>query len=113
VNSFLDEILGGTGLGLSISKSLVELWGGTIYAESEEGKGSTFSFTFPTNPHYGLENLNTFNHDPRSSVLKDFSKINILLAEDNAINQVSTGDHFNHSHEINCHRKYFLAFYHP
>ncbi|PKP22064.1 MAG: hypothetical protein CVU04_00050 [Bacteroidetes bacterium HGW-Bacteroidetes-20] len=40
----------GAGLGLSISKAYVEMLGGKIWVESEEGIGSTFYFTLPNNP---------------------------------------------------------------
>ncbi len=38
---------GGTGLGLYIAKNIIELLGGKIWAESEYGKGSIFSFSVP------------------------------------------------------------------
>ena len=41
--------LQGAGLGLSISKAYVEMLGGKIWVESEEGIGSTFYFTLPYN----------------------------------------------------------------
>jgi PAS domain S-box-containing protein len=38
---------GGTGLGLTIARGIVEHHGGRLWAESEEGHGSTFRFTLP------------------------------------------------------------------
>jgi signal transduction histidine kinase len=41
---------GGAGLGLSIAKGIVEAHGGTIWADSKPGRGSTFAFTLPKSP---------------------------------------------------------------
>ncbi|MEW5958453.1 MAG: HAMP domain-containing sensor histidine kinase, partial [Chloroflexota bacterium] len=42
----------GAGLGLAISKRFVQLHGGSIWAKSQEGVGSTFSFSLPTKSTY-------------------------------------------------------------
>jgi PAS domain S-box-containing protein len=84
---------GGTGLGLPISKQFVEMMGGTIRAESEPGKGSTFSFTVRLDragdtgivPKEALPS----EHKPAQEN-GDASRLSgrrVLLVEDNALNR--------------------------
>lgn len=47
VETHLTRRYGGMGLGLSVAKATIELHGGRIWVESEEGKGSRFIFLVP------------------------------------------------------------------
>jgi signal transduction histidine kinase/CheY-like chemotaxis protein len=46
----IEKKFGGTGLGLTISKRMIELLGGTLTLESEEGQGSIFTINLPCKP---------------------------------------------------------------
>ena len=75
----------GTGLGLSITKKIVDLMGGTISATSEQGKGTEFlvTLTFPLD----VQTEEKPQAAVRSERLLDFSRVRILLAEDNPVNR--------------------------
>ncbi|GHN01325.1 hypothetical protein WSM22_28140 [Cytophagales bacterium WSM2-2] len=78
---------GGTGLGLTIVKQLVELQNGSIQVKSEEGFGSTFSFTIP----YELgSRANIKGHLAKDSPLlkKTLKDLSVLLVEDNDVNRL-------------------------
>ncbi len=80
----INRSYGGTGLGLPIVKKVLELYQSTIYLDSSIGNGAKFTFdiTFPYQ-----EVVSEFQKDGIPDITStDFSKLNVLVVEDNAIN---------------------------
>ena len=87
----------GTGLGLSITKQIVMLQGGTIHAESEPGKGTTFIFTLgfgismdesKTEKKQTLAGLINGDEDGLAYRVKVLPRdMKILIVDDNELNR--------------------------
>jgi PAS domain S-box-containing protein len=77
----------GAGLGLTITKSYVEMLGGSIWLESEEGVGSTFYFTLPYNRKTKEKNIpkvDEVNHNTK----KDIKNLKTLIVEDDEASKI-------------------------
>jgi len=76
----------GAGLGLTISKSYIEMLGGKIWVESDEGVGSTFYFTLPyhAEPVKETADWQTIPSEKNETV----RKLKILIAEDDEVSEM-------------------------
>jgi signal transduction histidine kinase len=77
----------GAGLGLSIVKKLVILFNSEIFVESQEGKGTKFTFTIGFNAD--MSKVNEIINDIKVDLSNDLV-YKVLVVEDNKINQMVT-----------------------
>ena len=74
-------IYDGLGLGLTIVRSLINLLNGKIWLESEVGKGTSFYFSIPYEPHEAIARAEHVEPNPES--IKNFK---LLVIEDDTYN---------------------------
>lgn len=98
VDASIEREYGGTGLGLNIARQLVELHGGSIEAESEQGKGSVLTFSLPVSlekaikPSEGIaitrpKIITGVVTDQKTEVILGVGNFCILVVDDDPVNR--------------------------
>jgi signal transduction histidine kinase/CheY-like chemotaxis protein len=102
---------GGTGLGLAISKRIIEMMGGRIWVESEEGQGAKFSFTvrmghslvsYPDGKTMDWSSIRVLAVDDEKSVRDYFLEIarantfgcDVAVGGDDALSKLAAGNNY-------------------
>jgi CheY-like chemotaxis protein len=80
VDSSTTRPFGGTGLGLTISREILQAHNGNVWAESEPGKGSTFTFFIPLTP--GKAAAEPFLHPASSKPEPPPFRQDVLIIDD-------------------------------
>jgi CheY-like chemotaxis protein/anti-sigma regulatory factor (Ser/Thr protein kinase) len=100
-DSSITRKYGGTGLGLSISNHIIQLMGSQLQIESEEGKGSTFSFDvdFKISDDISDDNTKTKEHlENQFQTEEKPNDLSVLIVDDDPISakllRISLKKHF-------------------
>lgn len=96
-DSSITRQFGGTGLGLSIAYAMVDLMGGKITIDSEEGRGATFSFVIRG------EKCNETVDDTQPAVKEEELQpldLRVLVVDDYPINRMLIGELLSHHYGI-------------
>ncbi len=79
----------GTGLGMAITKNIVDMMGGTVEVQTEQGKGTEFTVRLPLriqSAHRRVEKIPELEGPVLPAARADFRDRRILLVEDNELN---------------------------
>ena len=79
----------GTGLGMAITKNIVDMMGGTVEVQTEQGKGTEFTVRLPLRiqpAHRRVEKIPELESPALPAARADFRDRRILLVEDNELN---------------------------